>query len=247
MKRWLIRNASPWWLLCMLLCWPTVEVGLLLHRAQTPAQKVGAAMDWWFDCHANPACITSKVQATLGAVAKSSGESVDASKEIVATLKDIHPRAVAVLDDTDATLRQAHALLKESTETVHQMREDTDALLKTANGATANAGAALGNLSDLLRHIDALTVDLQKQIDAGAPQWLHTMQQLNRAIGDLNKLLEDPNVKATLANVAGATKHVDGAAESIDMALKPWREKANMLNTIMGKLFGLVKLTFPIR
>ena len=64
---------------------------------------------------------------------------------------------------------------------------------------------------------------------------------------DFAKLLEDKNIQATIANIAGTSTHLDGAAESIDDALRPWRERAGMLKTIVSKAFDMLKLTFPVR
>jgi ABC-type transporter Mla subunit MlaD len=204
-------------------------------------------MDWWFDCHRNPACLTSKVQGTMGAMTASAGQSVLASKEIVATLKDLHPRANAVLDESLASLQEAHATLKAATSLVRAMQTDLGTLTANANGVLTTANQTLAPLQSALTSIADLTKTLDEQVRAGSPLAAQTVTDLDGAVKDLDKLIADPNIAAALANVAGATKHLDGSAESIDIALRPWREKANMLKTIVSKAFGLLKLTFPLR
>jgi hypothetical protein len=74
-----------------------------------------------------------------------------------------------------------------------------------------------------------------------------TLADVDQAVNDFAKLLEDKNIQAMIANIAGTSGHLDGAAESIDDALRPWRQRAGMLKTIVSKAFDMLKLTFPVR
>jgi chromosome segregation ATPase len=253
MKRWLLTHLSIWWLAAVPLCGCSCELWIMLHRAQRPAERVGAAMDWWFDCRRNPACLTSKVQGTMGAMTASAGQSVLASREIVATLKDVHPKTNAVLDETASAMRETKAAIAETRETirettalVHSMRADVEELAKSSNELVQSATQTLQPLRNSLDQIDQLSRELVHQVDAISPAALDTVQHLDQAVQDLDKLLADPDIQATLAHVSGTAGHLEGSAESIDIALRPWREKANMLKTVVSKALGLIKITLPL-
>ena len=246
MKPWLARHFSIWWLVAIPLCGCSCEMWLMLHRAQVPVARVGQALDWWFDCRANPACLTSKVQATMGAVSAAAGQSAIASKETVATLRDLHPRANTVLDETAATIRTARETLVDVHGAVVGMRGDLHDVLRTANDAGKSADTDLRALESVLRHVDALTVDLQQQVRDQAPTVKAAAGALQRSLDDLDHVLADPNISATLANVGAASGHLDESAKSVDIALRPWREKAHLLKTIVSKAIGLIHVTVPL-
>jgi hypothetical protein len=46
--------------------------------------------------------------------------------------------------------------------------------------------------------------------------------------------------------VGAASGHLDESAKSVDIALRPWREKAHLLKTIVSKAIGLIHVTVPL-
>lgn len=243
----LVSHITVWWLVAIPLCGCLCEMWLLLHSAQRSAQLVEGAVDWWFDCRAHHACLTSDVLGTFGAVRTAAGQSAIASKETVAMLRDVHPRANAVLDQSAATLQKAQETLAEAAGLITDLREGLKPLLSDVDSTLKQATVTLKPLEATLADADTLVRTLNRELADGSSHANATLQDLDQTVQQLNTLLADPNVTATLAHLAGASNHLEQSAESIDLALRPWREKAHLLKSVIGKALGLLKLTFPVR
>jgi hypothetical protein len=227
--------------------WLVCEAGLLVHRAQPSAQLVENAIGWWFDCRAHHACLTSDVLGAFGSIRRASGESVAASKETVALIKDARPRVNAVLDESAATLREARQTITEAHRLIADLRAGLQPLMADADRTVRQATATLKPLEATLADADALVQTLNRELEEGSPHAAATLQDLDGTVVRLNALLDDLDISAALAHVAGASSHLEESAASIDLALRPWREKAHLLKTVIEKAAGLLKFTLPIR
>jgi hypothetical protein len=227
--------------------WVVCEVGLLVHRAQPSAQLVENAIGWWFDCRAHHACLTSDVLGAFGSIRAASGESVAASKETVALIKDARPRVNTVLEESAATLRAARKTIDEAQSLITDLRAGLRPLMRDADGTVRQATATLKPLEATLADADVLVTTLNRELAEGAPHAVATLQDLDGTVVRLNALLDDPDISATLAHVAGASGHLEESAASIDLALRPWREKTHLLKTVLEKAAGLLKFTLPLR
>ena len=97
-----------------------------------------------------------------------------------------------------------------------------------------------------LQRLDHLLATADAQLAANGQVTQKTLQDIAGAARDLDVLFADPNVSATLAHVAGTSEHLEESAKSIDIAMRPWREKASMLKTVISKALDLLKFTIPI-
>lgn len=130
------------------------------------------------------------------------------------------------------------ALATEATATTQDFRKDLNAL-------SAGAQASLDPLSKTLGNIERLTADLQRETQQGG-NVDKTMAALVRSMQDVDSLLADPNVKAILASSAKTSGHLAESAESLDIAMRPWRKKANQLKTILTKAAGMIKFVYAL-
>jgi len=111
---------------------------------------------------------------------------------------------------------------------IQDLRQDLDRL-------TGSADATLKPLQSALANLAELTATLDSQVREASPQARHTIELLNQSLAELDTLLADPNIQKTLVNVEGST-------ESVDIALRPWRERAGLLKTILSKVVGMIKV-----
>ena len=131
--------------------------------------------------------------------------------------------------------RQAKIRLKD---TSNHFRTDLDKLSDSADGA-------LKPLKSALENVAGLSADLEKQMAAGGDV-AGTFHQLDLAVGNVNTLIEDPNIQKILANSADTSQHLAESAKSVDLAMRPWRERAHFLKTILLKAIGMVKFVYPL-
>ena len=129
--------------------------------------------------------------------------------------------------------------MHEATELERALRQDLDRIAGTADVTVAAARAPLQQLDHLLATADA-------QLAANGQVTQKTLQDIAGAARDLDVLFADPDVSTTLAHVAGTSEHLEESAKSIDIAMRPWREKASMLKTVISKALDLLKFTIPI-
>lgn len=261
MKNWLRKHCSPrvvlvlpWFVLGTLLCWPAFELGLLLHGTRPGLTTAAWALDWLTDCHKNSACLPSQTTGTVGVIRAASVQSYQASKQMqltavegLAFLKDVHRDTHSVLSELQTSIHETGLLVSDTRQRLNTALDDADLAVKSGNQLLVTANSTLLPLKESLDNIDRLTKLAADQLAAGSPLAMKTVTDLDRAVDDFAKLLEDKNIKATIANIAGTSGHLDGAAESIDDALRPWRQRAALLKTIVRKAFDMLKLTFSVR
>ncbi len=244
---WLKTHASPWWALALLLCWPVLELGILVHRTR-PAVEVSIwQASWLFDCARNRACLSSQTAGMIGAARAASVQSYEASKAARATAQEVsgmvreaRPHVVATVRNTEQATAELATAMKELSGIAGELRAGLQLILASAN-------TDLQQLDANLHSVQRLTDGLDAQIRAGGPVAAEDLRKLGAAIDSINALVSDPNVAKTLANTERATNGLAGAAESVDIALRPWRKRAGLLKTVLSRAFGVVKLTYPIR
>jgi hypothetical protein len=152
----------------------------------------------------------------------------------------LHEAQQVVHEVRTKTLPEVDGLLTESTALLHSMQTDLHGLLGEEVPTSVRA------LNGDLEALAALVQTLDTQVKAGSPEAFKTIAKINKGLDDADALLSDPDVKATLANVNKATGHTASALETVDIVMKPWRERVGMLKLILGKAFGMLKLTIPI-
>jgi hypothetical protein len=249
-----VALVIPWFVLGTLLCWPAFELGILLHGTRPGVTSAAWALDWLTDCRKNHACLPSQTLATVGTIRAASAQSYQASRQMeltavegLAFLKDVHRDTHNVLAELRTSIHESGLLVRDTRQRLNTALDDADLAVKSGNQLLITANSTLLPLKNSLDNIDRLTKLAADQLAAGSPKVQQTMTDLDRAVDDFAKLLEDKNIQATIANIAGTSGHLDGAAESIDDALRPWRQRAGMLKTIVSKAFDMLKLTFPVR
>jgi cell division septum initiation protein DivIVA len=244
---WLKAHASPWWALALLLCWPVLELGVLLHRTRPAVEASVWQASWLFDCTRNRACLSSQTAGMIGAARAASVQSYEASKaarataqEVAGTVREVRPHVVATVRNTEQATAELAAAMHQLSGIAGELRDQLSPILASTN-------ADLQQLDANLESIQRLTDGLDAQIRAGGPVASEDLQKLGVAIDSINTLVADPHLAKTLANTERATNGMAGAAESIDFALRPWRARAGLLKTILSRAFGIVKLTYPIK
>jgi cytochrome c556 len=243
---WLKTHASPWWALALLLCWPVLELGMLVHRTR-PAVEVSVwQASWLFDCTRNRACLSSQTAGMIGAARAASVQSYEASREARATAQEMAGMVRELRPHVVATVRNTEKATAELAATMHQLSGIAGELRAGLRPILSSANVDLQQLDANLKSVQRLTDGLDAQIRAGGPVAAEDLRKLGATIDSINALVVDPNVTKTLANTERATSSMAGAAKSVDIALEPWRKRAGMLKTILGKAFGLIKLTYPI-
>jgi hypothetical protein len=125
--------------------------------------------------------------------------------------------------------------------TAETARNDLD---RVAASLEKTAGAATETLKPLrgaLENIEKLSADLEVEMAAGGSV-KHTVDGLARSVDDFDKLISNPDIARLLAGSAKTSEGLAGAAESIDVALRPWRKKAALLKTVIGKIIGIIRI-----
>ncbi len=244
---WLKAHASPWWALALILCWPVIELGMLVHRTRPVVEVSVWRASWLFDCTRNRACLSSQTAGMIGAARAASVQSYEASREaraiaqeMAGMVRELRPHVVAAVRNTEQATADLAAAMHQLSGIAGELRAQLIPILTSAN-------TDLRQLDANLESIQRLTDDLDAQIRAGGPVAADDLRKLGAAIDSINTLVADPNVSQTLAHTAKATDHLAGAAESVDIALRPWRKRAGLLKTILSRALGVVKLTYPIR
>jgi hypothetical protein len=234
------QRLSPWWLLALALMWPALELGFLLHNVRPGLEQTAWTLRYLNDCKANRACLASQLLATTGSVKAAAAQSYQTSRSVEATARESLDLVRGLRTDTHDLLIEARGSLREATELERALRQDLDRITGTADATVAAAQAPLQQLDHLLATADA-------QLAANGQVTQKTLQDIAGATRDLDVLFADPNVSATLAHVAGTSDHLEESAKSIDIAMRPWREKASMLKTVISKALELLKFTLPLR
>jgi len=102
---------------------------------------------------------------------------------------------------------------------------------------THSDNVATNQLMDVLGR--ARVTDYMRSL--GLPTFL-----LGRKLSGSEPLIEDPDIQKILASSADTSEHLAESAKSVDIAMRPWRERANLLKTILLKAVGMVKFVYPL-
>jgi hypothetical protein len=231
-------------LVCLLgvlgLCgWLLTEAVLAVHNARPGLEQTAWTLRYLNDCKANRACLASQIEATTGSLKAAAAQSYQTSRSVEATARESLDLVRGLRTDTHDLLIEARGSLHEATELERALRQDLDRIAGTADVTVAAARAPLQQLDHLLATADA-------QLAANGQVTQKTLQDIAGAARDLDVLFADPDVSTTLAHVAATSEHLEESAKSIDIAMRPWREKASMLKTVISKALDLLKFTIPI-
>ncbi len=248
MSNWLAQKFTPWWLLALILCWPIIEIGMIVHQSRPSVEATMWAVGYLMDCKQNRACLPSKFEAIAGSIAYSSGQSAIASRQLkeaadqaISLLKNANAGAAPILANLSETTRRVNTEVlpringfldatKASLAIVDSLRQDLDSLTTSTNADLASLKTALDNLALLLASLDAA-------VKENSPKVAEILDATVKAEGDVDALLADPHVKSTLA-------HVDGISDSTDKIFKQMATKVGILKTILNVMLGVVKVNF---
>jgi hypothetical protein len=233
----------------------TVAVAVPLFMLWPVARRIEVASGQLLECtyldaqgqrKGNGAClqsqtlaITGSTRATMGAVAKAAPEiaqsiraasmnSVSASLHTVETAKRANQLLVAAkgtLGELDKTL----LTLNRSTEL---LTKDASKLLQSSDQSVQMAGVALQELT-------LLEKQLNRQIEAGAPEAKETLVAMHR-------ILSDPAITATLGNIDSATENLAEVTKTMDISTRGLRKRAGQVKWVLEKVAGMLKFTLPI-
>ncbi|MCC7498334.1 MAG: hypothetical protein IT160_12200 [Bryobacterales bacterium] len=233
-----------------LLAWPVVEVALMLREVRPGIESTAQAMKWLTDCKANRACLTSQILATTGTIKAASAQSYQSSRELSKTasevrqlVTDIRPHAARIAGNGEKISEQILSASGEFNRTMTEFSLMVGELRQDAVPAMALAKGDLDKLGKSLDNLDRLTADLSRQLAEGG-DIAGTMAELRRATAGFGVLVEDPNIRRILASSADTSEHLAAGAESVDIALRPWRKKANQLKMILRKAAGMIKFVW---
>jgi len=234
----------------VLLAWPVAEAALMLREARPGIESTAQAMKWLTDCKANRACLTSQILATTGAIKASAAQSYQSSRELSRTMSEvrglvteIRPHAARISINGERISEQLLAASTELNRTIAEFSETAGELRENAIPAIAQANSDLEKLGKSLDNLDRLTADLSRQMAEGG-DIAGTLAELRRATSGVAVLVEDPNIQRLLASSAKTSTHLAESAESVDIALRPWRKKANQLKMILQKAAGMIKFVW---
>ena len=144
--------------------------------------------------------------------------------------------------DTRGNLRSG--ILPEVQATVADIRRTAVGLESDLHQLAQSTDQALVPLNRTLQNVAALTATLDKEVQAGSPKAIETLASINRSVEDFDHILADPNIQQILASSAATSEHLSESAKSIDIAMRPWREKAQLLKTVLTKALGLFKFAW---
>lgn len=250
-----IKNALGVLLCCCTaaLLFGLCELVSIEHQVKPGIAATASSLVTWFDCRTNRACLTSQVLATVGSIKAASAQSYQASRQMEATAAEALGFTKELRHDTHAVLVEAQGTLKAATTLLGTMNTRVDALLKDADQAVKDGDQTLKTANETLKplktafgNIAQLTATLNQQIAQAAPEAAATKAKLDRAFDDLDHLLADPNIGKTIAHIEGTSKHLESSADSIDIAMKPWRERAHLLKTVVSKAWDTFLHLIPL-
>lgn len=208
------------------------QVGLLLHRANTASEQL-------FECRGNAACLQSQILATVGSTKATMGAIAKAMPEITTSIKALSANSVEASKETSKTARTATALLEatnalvlEAHHDINQLTASADSMLKSTDKTVQQAGNALVELAKL-------EAQLNKQIEAGAPEAQQTL-------ASMNKILADPSLINTLHSIDTGAAHMSEVATTVDIATRGLRQKAGRVKWVIERLTNMLKFTVPL-
>ena len=128
-----VALVIPWFVLGTLLCWPALELGLLLHGTRPGITSTAWALDWLTDCQKNSACLPSQTTATVGVIKAASVQSYQASRQMqltavegLAFLKDVHRDTHSVLSELQTSIHETGLLVRDTRQRLNTALDDAD-------------------------------------------------------------------------------------------------------------------------
>jgi hypothetical protein len=169
------------------------------------------------------------------------------SKTNVTKTKDILTQVDALLMDVRSdVIPHVSMILLTTDELLMSLNQDVDKLtqqgLHSMQSLTVEGESSLKALTAALDRVNQLAAVLDKEIVEASPHAVVTLDNMSRALDDLDKVFADPNVAKTLANVEKGTGHVASSAESIDTALLPLRKKSTLLRALILKAIDTIRI-----
>lgn len=141
--------------------------------------------------------------------------------------------------EISGTLPELTALLRSSRNLLDQTSTDLHVLM-------GQTGDVLKPLEKSLNSVASLTDQLNKELKEGSPKVGQTLTDLDLAVKHLDELISDPNIKKMLDETAQTTHNLNETTKSVDIALRPLREKAKFVVTILKTALGMFKFTLPL-
>jgi hypothetical protein len=186
------------------------------------------------------------VAAMLSSVTAQARTSEEATEDV---------RAVLV-GGRDSRGKQQSGVLPGMTELLSEMRSTTEtmgvdlrSLIKASEKdltqVTTDSEDVLIPMAATMRNIQDATFELDQSVKDGGDVKV-AMKKLEKTVDDFDQLLDNENIQKILASSADTSQHLAESAKSLDIAMAPWRKKANQLKEILLKVLGMVKLTYGL-
>jgi hypothetical protein len=172
-----------------------------------------------------------------------------ASRTTEETLEDLRASILGGKDtrgtNHEGTIPIANNLLTSVNDIAVDARKDLNRLTDSTDTTLQALGQRLNPLAPMMANIEKLSADLERQMREGG-NIDASLEALTKTIEDFDRLVADENVKKILASSAKTSEHLAGSAESVDIALRPWRKKASQLKMVLGKILGLIKISYTL-
>jgi hypothetical protein len=210
---------------CIFLCFGVImlrDIASLVRHADQVVEKV-----------------VLPVQQSSGAIVSGANALAKALPAIAANSAEASRQTALAAEKTGLVMDNVNGLVTDLRGTAAELQRAITDLDGDAATLTKSADAALAATGKTLEQLTGLEVVLRKQLEAGAPEALATLQAMR-------KLAEDPALDNVLKNVDSATYHGAATIETMDIATRGLRQKVGRVKWVLEHLLGLVKLTFPI-
>lgn len=134
-------------------------------------------------------------------------------------------------------LPKRHGILLEANQTVIESRKLIQTSRVKIDSLAASGERTLDNVSKTL-------ITVVELLESNKPVTHQTIENVNQAIQDLDKLIVsiDSTVKGPIHQTAD---NVQESTKSLDEALRPLREKAGRIKSILKMVLGMIKVTVP--
>lgn len=214
-------------------------------------RRIDTATATLLDCK-HGACLPSEILAIGGSIRYTSGivartmpalqkaaenaatNSAAASQETVTaahSVNEILSEAKKTVVASQDTVRLLNADLQDLHELLAGLRPDLDALLKSTDATTKEAGRSL-------EQVTLLISNLNSQITWGSPEAMKILK-------DAQAILENPNLQSVLGNLNNASASAASVVETVNLATLPLRRKVNQVKWLIEKIIGIIKVTIP--
>lgn len=168
--------------------------------------------------------------------------STAASRTTEETLEDLR---AALIGGQDSRGVEHEGAIPAATELLNSLKTTSDGFRQDLGALTGVATDALQPLQATLDSVARFSDDLEQEMRTGGDV-AGALAKLNQAVGDVNTLLENDDIQKILASSAETSQHLAASAESVDIALRPWRKKANQLKMLLQKAAGMIKLVYQL-